>query len=622
MLLTVIVLNFIGYDMNVLTGTGLILAIGMIVDNSIVILESCFRYRAQSLSFQEAAAEGTGSMLMSILAGTLTTVVVYIPLSISKGMSGMMFGPLLWTIILTLLASFLCAVVVVPLSFTLLTPKAKEDIPVNRLLRKFQNFYRRVVPKLLRKPGKVMLIGVGSFLAAILLADENFENVTLSISDDSASFTVYAVDHCNRSSEKAAELYTTEFSNYPGMDVSVTPTSSTSGMSAMGSTGNTTTVMLLGDDMDALRQGAEQVRELMAQTPGVLRVENPFDQSRVKGHLEIDPQRAQNAGTTPAAISMQIRYLLNGLTAATVDDGDQEYDIVLEYLKGKYEDVMSVMDYPIRTQTGKLVTLHDVADVTYDSTLPVLTRQDGDYAVTLTATTTDDAKYTAANAISAAAETLDFPEGVSVGTDARTSMQDDELSTMVNALLASLFLVFLVMTVQFNSVKMSIMVMICIPLCLIGSFTLVFLTGRPMSMFGLMGFMMLIGISVNNGIYLVDGTTQLRQTMPLEQALIEAGTTRLRPILMTTLTTIISMIPMIFTTSPNLVMMKEMSYIVIGGLIASTVLAMFLVPPFYLLMRGERVDGSKRPPLFKKKNREKSPVEAALSAAGSNADEA
>ena len=109
--------------------------------------------------------------------------------------------------------------------------------------------------------------------------------------------------------------------------------------------------------------------------------------------------------------------------------------------------------------------------------------------------------------------------------------------------------------------------------------------------------------------------------MPLEQALIEAGTTRLRPILMTTLTTIISMIPMLFATSPNLVMMKEMSYIVIGGLIASTVLAMFLVPPFYLLMRGERVDGSKRPPLFKKKKCAKPSAEAALSVAESNADE-
>lgn len=333
-LLAIIVLNFAGFDMNVLTGTGLILAIGMIVDNSIVILESCFRFREQGLSFQEAAAQGTSSMLMSILAGTLTTVVVYVPLSISQGMAGMMFGPLLWTIILT----------------------------------------------------------------------------------------------------------------------------------------------LLGDDMDALRAGAEQVRDMMAQTPG--------------------------------AISMQVRYLLNGLTAATVDDGDQEYDIVLEYPKGKYEDVVSVMDYPIRTQTGKMVTLHDVADVTYDSTLPVLTRQDGQYSVTLTATT-DETKYSAANAISAAAEALDFPAGVRVGEDTRTSMQNDELSTMVSALLASLFLVFLVMAVQFNSVKMSIMVM-----------------------------------------------------------------------------------------------MKEMSYIVIDGLIASTVLAMFLVPPFYLLMRGERVDGSKRSPLFKRKKAE------------------
>lgn len=516
-LLAVIVLNFAGFDMNVLTGTGLILAIGMIVDNSIVILESCFRFREQGLSFQEAAAQGTSTMLMSILAGALTTVVVY-----------------------------------VPLAFTLLTPKAKEDIPVNRLLRKFQSFYRRVMPRLLRNPGKVMLIGVGSFLAAILLAtqmefvlipnnydgsitvdvafragtklavmdervqqlesvllaDENFESVTLSISDDSASFTAYAVDHCKRSSEKAAELYTTEFSNYPGMDVSVSPTSATSGMSAMGSTGNTTTVMLLGDDMDALRAGAEQVRDMMAQTPGVIRVENPFDQSRVKGHLEIDPQRTLNVGTTPAAISMQVRYLLNGLTAATVDDGDQEYDIVLEYPKGKYEDVLSIMDYPIRTQTGKLVTLHDVADVTYDATLPVLTRQDGEYTVTLTATT-DETKYSAANAISAAAEALDFPAGVRVGEDTRTSMQNDELSTMVSALLASLFLVFLVMAVQFNSVKMSIMVM-----------------------------------------------------------------------------------------------MKEMSYIVIGGLIASTALAMFLVPPFYLLMRGERVDGVKRPSRFRRKKAE------------------
>ena len=156
------------------------------------------------------------------------------------------------------------------------------------------------------------------------------------------------------------------------------------------------------------------------------------------------------------------------------------------------------------------------------------------------------------------------------------------------------------MAVQFNSTKLSIMVMLCIPLSLIGSFGLAFLSGSPLTLFGLMGFMMRIEITVTNGIYLVDGTTQLRRTMPLEQALIEAGATRLRPILMTTLTTVISMLPMAFTTDSAMSMMKEMAFIVIGGLIASTVLAMFLVPAFYLIMRGERLDGPRKRRFFQK----------------------
>ena len=134
------------------------------------------------------------------------------------------------------------------------------------------------------------------------------------------------------------------------------------------------------------------------------------------------------------------------------------------------------------------------------------------------------------------------------------------------------------------------MVMMCLPLSLIGSVALVFMTGRPMSLTGLMGFLMLIGIAVNNGIYLVDGVDQLRKTMPLGQALVEAGTTRLRPILMTTLTTAISMLPMIFSSNSGMSMMKDMAYIVIGGLIASTVLALFLMPAFYLLIRGEQIE--------------------------------
>lgn len=642
--LAVILLNSFGFDLNVMSGTGLILAIGMIVDNSIVILESCFRSRAEGLDFQEAAIQGTSTMLMSILAGTLTTVVVYLPLAMSSGLAGMLFGPLLWTIVLTMLASFLCAVVVVPLAFYELKPKAKEQLPINRLLDRCRTGYRKIMPRLLRHPWRVMTVAAACFAGAIflamqmefvmmpnnydgsisveaafrsgtklevmdqrvctleeaLLADENFENVTLDISEGVATFTAYAVDDCPRSSEAAVELYTEQFRGLPDMDVSVSPVASTAGMGPMAGASNAKSVMLMSDDMETLERGAAQLQEAMAGTPGVIRVENPFDRTRMKGVLVIDPRKAMSAGLTEGAAAMQVRYMLEGMTATAIDYGDSEYDVVLEYPEGEFEDVLSLMDHSIQTPSGRMVTLGDIAHVEYTAVLPVIGRQDGEYTATLTATTTDSAKYSAAHAIDAAGEELEFPQGVHIGVSAQDSASDDEVANFAVALLSSLFLVFLVMAVQFNSTRLSIMVMLCIPLSLIGSFGLAFLSGSPLTLFGLMGFMMLIGITVNNGIYLVDGTTQLRQTMPLEQALIEAGATRLRPILMTTLTTVISMLPIAFTTDSAMSMMKEMAFIVIGGLIASTVLAMFLVPAFYLIMRGERLDGPRKRRFFQK----------------------
>ena len=169
-------------------------------------------------------------------------------------------------------------------------------------------------------------------------------------------------------------------------------------------------------------------------------------------------------------------------------------------------------------------------------------------------------------------------------------MSNDEISNMSSTLLVAVFLVFLVMAVQFDSPRLSLMVMTCIPFSLAGSFVSIFLSGRPMSLMGIMGFLMLFGIVVNNGIYLVDAITELRKEMPLKDALIQAGCLRLRPILMTTLTTIVSMLPLIVGGNSGMAMMKEMSYIIVGGLAVSTILAMFLMPPFYLLMRREKFE--------------------------------
>ena len=504
-LLAVILLNFAGFNIDLMTGSALIIAIGMIVDNSIVILESCMRAKEDGLEAREAAAVGTSTMLMSILAGTLTTVVVYIPMAMAEGLVGMMTAPLSWTILLTLTCSFLSAVVVVPLAFIWLKPRTRDELITNRILGRFKAFYRRTLPRLLRHPGRVVSVGAACFVAAILLmsqmefvlmpsnfdgsitisaafrsgtkvevmsqriqaledallADENFESVTLDISGSTASFTAYAVSNCGRSSEEAVVEYTNQFGSMPDMDVSVSPTG-TMDMSSMMSS-NSKDVVLLSNDLDSLQEAATSVEDAMAQVPGVIRIENPFNSSQSKGRIVIDSQKAMALGTSESAVAMQIYYLLDGLTATSVTYEDTEYDVVLEYPEGKYDDITSLLDYSITTQTGQQVALRDISTVEYITTLPTITRQDGQYSVTLTATTTDTAKYSAPEAIDAQVAGVTLPAGVSVGVGMMDQSTADGLESMTTAILAGAFLVFLVMAIQFDSPRLSIMVMMCIP---------------------------------------------------------------------------------------------------------------------------------------------------------------
>jgi HAE1 family hydrophobic/amphiphilic exporter-1 len=247
-----------------------------------------------------------------------------------------------------------------------------------------------------------------------------------------------------------------------------------------------------------------------------------------------------------------------------------------------------LMNLEITTAMGGTITVGDVAKVEYSDVPETLVRSDGKYQVSVTAYTTDAAKYTAQKAINSAVEEAidngEFPEGVSQTDSLMVEMMMEEFTAIGKAIAAAVFLIFLVMAMQFESPIFSLMVMLSIPFSLIGSFFLLFITGSTLNMTSLMGVLMLVGIVVNNGILYVDTTNQLKETMPLNEALMESGRIRLRPILMTTLTTILSMLPMVFTTNENAAMMKGMSLIIIGGLITSTLLILLLLPSFYLLM--------------------------------------
>ena len=639
-LLAIVIINFVmGYSLNVMTGGALILAIGMIVDNSIVVLESCFRMREKNLPFHEAALRGAGEVGASVVASTITTVVVYVPMAMMNGMSGQMMGPLAWTIVFVMVSSLLGAISIVPLAFVYLKPKAKEDLPINRILAKFNRFYDKALRMVLHHKKITMLATAGMMALAIFAAtqcnmelipssydgsisvtanfrsgtkleamdtliqpleqmlvdDENFDTVNLSISGSSATINAYAVDDCKRTSEDAVTEYTRAFEKFTNMDISVSPSGgSSSSMSAMGSSSGTE-IDLQGTDLDALKQAAAQVEQVMRQTPGVIRVANDFAQSQTTAHIVVDPQLAMNVGLAPAQVSLNVYNTLSGVDAADVTIDGEDYDVTVEYPSDRYDNITSLLDQPLTTAYGTMTSLGEIAHVEYVSALQTITRQSGMYQVAISASTTSTAKWSADKAINAAVKNLQFPQGVSLSSNLLQDMQNDELTSLLTAILTAVFLVFLVMAMQFESVRFSLMVMTCIPFSLIGSFLLMFISSTTFSMISMMGILMLMGIVVNNGILLVDTTNQLRETgLGIEEALVQAGKIRLRPILMTTLTTILSMLPMLFTSDPTMEMMKGMAVVIIGGLLASTALAMFVMPAFYMLLTRRKKRPIKR----------------------------
>lgn len=632
--MAMIILNLVGVSFDLMTGTGMIIAIGMIVDSSIVILESCFRVRERETDIKKSALEGVSIMLGSIVASTITTIVVYAPISLATGMSGQMNKPLCYSVIFTMLSSLLCAITVVPLLFTLVKPVEKRELPINKLLEVLGRGYRRFIPKLLRMPKRVILIAVILFVFSIglatqlnvdlfpsnfdgsiqvevafrsgtqleemnnriqqveeaLLKDKNFRSVELEISDGAATLTAYSNEKCKRSSEAAVEEYVKQFESLTNMDITVTPMGVTTGLAALMSTGNNVTITLTGDQIESLKLGASSVEEALAKVPGVLKVRNDFSQSKMKAKMIIDQQKAINEGLSPSSISSQIYSLLNGITATTIDYEDEEYDVKVENSRTKYNDMTSLLDQTMTTSSGKEVALGDLVQIEYVDTLKVINRQDKKYMTTVTATTTTKEKYKISAAISQAAESVELPVGVEKAQSQVDKQLAQEVGNMGTAIVTAIFLVFLVMAIQFESVRLALMVMTCIPFSLIGSFGLLYITKAPLSMMAMMGFLMLVGMVVNNGILLVDAVSQLKKEMPLQEALVQAGMTRLRPILMTTLTTVISMVPMVLSNDSGMTMMKGMGYVIIGGLCTSTLLAMFLMPPFYIALSKEKIE--------------------------------
>ncbi|MEZ3506636.1 MAG: efflux RND transporter permease subunit [Lachnospiraceae bacterium] len=621
---TMIGMNMLGFSFNVVTMGALVIAIGMMVDSSIVVLESCFRLKDETGEYHEAALKGTGYVTASIIASTITTVVVYLPLSTMEGLSGQLFSQLGMTIVMAMLASLVVAMTIIPLLFAKFRPNEKKELPINKVLRKINSGYEKILPKLLRKKKLVVFVSVCLLIGAFLLVtgintelmptmDEGAFSITASfrsgtkldtieektvfleemmesdpdidyysyrISGDSASLTAYLTDETETTTNEAIEKYSKELANLTDMDISITATGASMTAMMMGGL----EIDLEGRDLDDLKVAARQVQDMVSQIPGVLQTSSNLSDASTQAKILIDPLKSMSVGLAPVQVAGEMYNALSGSEAATLTKNGQEYSVRVEYPEEEFHDMNDLLNMTLTTAYNTQVPLSELATLEYTDTPVTLTRVDGIYQVAVTANTTEEARFTAQEAVDKAMAQIVLPRGVSRASAMMDDMIIEEFTAIITAIFVAVFLIFLVMAMQFESPRFSAMVMMSIPFALIGSFGLLYLTGSTLSMVSLMGVLMLVGIVVNNGILYVDTVNQLREEISLEEALIRSGQMRLRPILMTTLTTILSMVPMALGIGDGSIMMQGMALIIIGGLVASTVLILLLMPTFYLII--------------------------------------
>ena len=547
-----------------------------------------------------------------------------LPLSTMKGLSGQMFAQLGMTIIMAMLTSLIVAMTIIPLLFRKFRPQEKKELPVNKLLRKINSGYDKILHKLLNKKKTVMVIAVLLLVGAFMLvshtnselmpsmdegaftisatfragtkpetveektlfleemvaADENIDEYSYYVSSSSASVRAYLKDDADISTNQAIEKYSEALKDVTGMDISI----QSSGASITAMMGGSIEIDLQGRDLDDLKEASREVEDMLAKIPGVLQVSSDLADASTQVEVVVDPLKSMAVGLPPVQVAGEMRNTLSGVEAATLTRNGEEFKVRLEYPKGEYENMNDLLNLTLTTPAGTQVPLSEVAQIAYKDAPITLIRVDGMYQVAVTGNTTEDARFTAQDAAEKAMEQMVLPRGVTRTQSMMNDMMMEEFEAIIQAIFTAVFLIFLVMAMQFESPRFSAMVMMSIPFALIGSFGLLFITGSTLSMVSLMGVLMLVGIVVNNGILYVDTVNKLREEMPLNDALVQSGQMRLRPILMTTLTTILSMVPMSLGIGDGSIMMQGMALIIIGGLVASTILILILLPTFYLII--------------------------------------
>ena len=628
--LAIICMSAMGFSLNVISLTSLVLGVGMMVDDSITVLDGCFRAK-ETRNHYDAAIEGSRTMAGAVAGGTITTCVVFIPLVFLNGMSGQLFTQLGYTIVFCMVASLFSAITIVPLCFVKWHPLESEKAPVNGPIKLLQNWYRKNIPSLITKTKLVFGFSILLLIVAFGLASKLRVDLLTSVDEGIVSMTIktkpgLSVDSINKSLAGLEEFVSSDenvdhylmiygaggmsiksnndvtlnaylkddrnlstdqmIDKWKGMvtsfeDCSVTFKKGSTTMSSTMQSGDEIEVDLRSTNYDTLKKASAELVQELQKRKDVMQVHSSVENAAPVVKVRIDPVKAQAEGLTPAIIGSGVYANLSGIDASTIRVDGEDIDVTVEYANNKYDTIDKLQGMMIPTATGTMLPLSDLADIYYKDSPQQIERKDKQYKVAITMQPQAEYTKTAENDVKKFVSSWKLPAGVEPMTNELDKIMNEELGALAGALVTGIFLVFIVMAIQFESPKYSAMVMTAIPFSMIGSFGLLYAANCPVDMTSMLGFLMLVGTVVKNGILYVETVNQMIVDTPLDKALVEAGAIRMRPIFMTTLTAVIAMIPNALAYGKSGKMMQGLALVNIGGLLVATVLTLILLPTFY-----------------------------------------
>lgn len=629
-----------GMSLNVISLGGLTIGIGMLVDNSTVVLEAITRHHEEGMSARKAAETGTAEVALSVMASTLTTVAVFIPLMFVQGMIGQMFKDLSLTVSFSLGVSLIVSVTFVPMAASrLLKSTDAERMEKHPRLHAFLNLwkrgldaldsgYRRVLHASLRHKKRVVALVLLIFVASLSLLpvvgvnlipsmDQGSASISIAMpkgtvlsetskvvdqvtaqlgdipeidewyvtaggsSTDSASVTINLVgmDQRDRSTDEVVDEIRGRVKGIAGAEITASASSS-----AMGSFGSSSDVQfqLNGDDTEQLRAIGNDLMEQLEKEPWVTDVSSSLDDAVPEASIVIDRVKASSYGITASSIASAVSTAVTGSVPTQYKVDGDEIDVRIMEDPDRIRYLNDLQGITVPAANGSPIPLTEVAEIRVADGATQITRTNQHRYITISANTTDIDSATARRNTEAVLDRYHFPEGYDYEFTGTMDSIVETFTSLLVVLIVAILLVYMIMAAQFESFIHPFIIMFSLPLALTGGIMGLFVTGNTITATSFMGFIMLVGMVVNNAIVLVDYTNQLRERgMGCVEALEKAGPTRLRPILMTTLTTVLGMVPMALSTAEGTEMQRPMAITIIFGMTLSTVITLVFIPVLY-----------------------------------------